>query len=346
MNQLSDYDYELPEDLIAQVPAEERSNSKLLILDRNSGNIYHKRFYEIGPFLKPGDALVINNTQVIPARIRARRATGGEVEIFLLEQARDTQWKALARPTARLREGERLIVQDGEEVELCYFMGDGIWTIDLGTAANEENLARIGRMPLPHYIKRNKEADPRDALDLERYQTVYGKHPGAVAAPTAGLHFTEPILEALDADKISVVSLTLHVGVGTFAPIRSDDISRHKMHEERYVLSEKSARILNETRQAGGRIVAVGTTSARVLETVAKEDRSIRPGSGRTDIYIYPPYRFKAIDALLTNFHLPRSTLLLLVSAFAGRERILAAYREAIEKRYRFYSYGDAMFIM
>lgn len=341
MNRLSDYSYDLPAELIAQTPASDRSASRLMRLDRVSGKVCHEKFYDLPAQLRPGDALVLNDTRVIPARIEARRATGGRVEIFLLEEKADRSWDALARPTARLKEGERLTLEPEGTAVLEAYRGGGIWSIDF---EGVQPLG-LGRMPLPHYIDRKDGSDPRDDLDRNRYQTVYARSPGAVAAPTAGLHFTEGMLDKVAAMGVRVVKLTLHVGVGTFAPVRESDFTLHKMHTERFNLPAESAETLNKVRREKGRIVAVGTTSARVLETVAADDGTLQAASGETGIYIHPPYRFKALDCLLTNFHLPQSTLLLLVSAFAGRDHILNAYREAVENRYRFYSYGDAMFI-
>ena len=345
MHSISEYSYDLPEELIAQVPAEERSSSKLMVLDRVSGALRHEQFEITLAILKPGDALVMNDTKVIPARVEARRSSGGFVELFLLEQKREGEWEALARPSARIREGEALNLECGGNALMRAYLGSGTWSVRFDSLSAPEDLYRLGRMPMPQYISRDRFSDARDDLDRESYHTVYAAIPGAVAAPTAGLHFTPVLLERAVESGIILVKLTLHVGVGTFAPIREEDITLHRIHEERFVFDEKSAKTLNMVKGSGGRVVAVGTTSARVLETVAHEDGSFHPASGRTSLYIYPPYRFKAVDLLLTNFHLPRSSLLLLVSAFAGRENVIAAYQEAVRKRYRFYSYGDAMLI-
>ena len=345
MHRLSDYAYDLPEDRIAQIPAANREASRLLSLDRSTGALRHGHFFEVPRFLKPGDALVINDTRVIPARIEGARATGGRVEIFLLERLAEGGWKALARPTARLKVGEGIALTAGGVARLDAFLNDGIWRVLFEGIEDEESLYSAGRMPLPHYIQRERDGDPRDDLDRERYQTVYSRHDGAVAAPTAGLHFTEALLDRIEKRGVRIVTITLHVGVGTFAPVRDEDYTRHRMHEERYVLTEESAEGLNAVREGGGRIVAVGTTSARVLETLADENGRFRAAEGSTGIFIYPPYRFRALDALITNFHLPRSTLLLLVSAFASRERLLHAYETAVREGYRFFSYGDAMLI-
>jgi len=342
---ISEYDYHLPEELIAQIPAEERSRSRLMLVDRSSRTLFHKQFCDLLFQLNSGDALVLNQTRVIPARIEACRKSGGKVEIFLLKQTGEDQWEALTRPSSRLKEGETLDLSRGGSARLNEFIGQGIWAVHFTGLPETGGLDEIGRMPLPHYIRRNKSSDPRDTLDQERYQTVFGTKPGAVAAPTAGLHFTESLLQQISVRGVKVVKLTLHVGVGTFAPLREENYTRHRMHPEWFELTADSAEALNRIRDQGGRIVAVGTTSARVLETAAQEDGKLRPASGETRLFIYPPYRFKAVDLLLTNFHLPKSTLLLLVGAFIGREKLLSAYREAVEQKYRFYSYGDAMLL-
>jgi S-adenosylmethionine:tRNA ribosyltransferase-isomerase len=371
---LKDYDYDLPPEMIAQVPAAQRAASRLLVLDRAGGAVRHARFCDLPGLLRPGDVLVLNDTRVIPARLEALRSTGGRVELFLLEPATGASepaagaggargaaaghtprssppepgrwWRALAKSSGRLKAGEALELVRGGRAVLEEFHGGGEWRVSFEGMGAGADLFEKGRMPLPHYIRREWASDPSDGLDRERYQTVYAARDGAVAAPTAGLHFTPEVFERLEAAGVERVFLTLHVGVGTFAPVREKDFRNHVMHAERYTLSEEAAAAVNAARRRGGRIVAVGTTSARVLETVAAEEGAVRPGSGSTGIYIHPPYRFRAVDALVTNFHLPRSTLLLLVSAFAGRERILGAYAEAVARRYRFYSYGDAMLIL
>ena len=345
MHSISEYDYFLPQELIAQTPEAVRSQSRLMVLGHDSESILHKSFYDLCSFLRPGDALVLNDTRVLPARVEARRSTGGKVEIFLLERKSGDQWEALARPTSRLAEGEVLQLNGGGEARLDAYLENGIWAVTFEGHLEGDWLDRVGRMPLPHYIRREKSRDPLDDLDRVRYQTVYGTHDGAVAAPTAGLHFTPELLHEIANLGVDLVKLTLHVGVGTFAPLRVEDITRHEMHSERYILSPEAAESLNQARKAGGRIIAVGTTSARVLETLVREDGRLQPGSGRTSLYIYPPHRFRGTDMLLTNFHLPRSSLLLLVCAFAGREKVMAAYREAVARGYRFYSYGDAMLL-
>lgn len=351
---LIDYDYDLPEELIAQVPTEERSLSRLLVVDRRAEALTHGRFGDLAVFLRRDDLLVMNDTRVIPARIEARRTTGGRVELFLLRPAGndvpsapdEITWIVMAKPSGRLKEGEDLALVRGGRARLRAFRGGGQWEATFSDVEGTAGLFERGRMPLPHYIKRAWEVDERDSIDRTRYQTVYAARDGAVAAPTAGLHFTPGLLETLGEAGVGTAFVTLAVGVGTFAPVRAEDFRSHVMHHEDYEISDATAAAINQTRRAGGRIVAVGTTSARVLETVARDDGLVEPGAGRTGIYIYPPYTFKAVDALITNFHLPRSTLLLLVSALAGRERILGAYAEAVRRGYRFYSYGDAMLIV
>jgi len=345
MQYISDYDYHLPQELIAQVPAPERSQSRLLLLDRKTGSVCHKRFCDVLSLLEPGDALVLNNTKVIPARVEAVRETGGRVEIFCLEMVSKNRWKALAKPTARLKEKESVNLCSGGSACLESYLGSGIWIVSFNEIPNDGGLSDVGRMPLPHYINRERDSDPRDEIDRKRYQTIFSGHAGAVAAPTAGLHFTDQLLDEIENKGITIVKLCLHVGVGTFAPVREDDFTKHAMHEEQYSLSAEGADIINRIKQSGGRIVAVGTTSTRVLETMASDDGKVAPGEGKTGIFIYPPYRFKAVDLLITNFHLPKSTLMLLVSAFSSKAMILNAYKEAIEEKYRFFSYGDAMLI-
>lgn len=359
METLEDYAYDLPPELIAQEPSLLRTASRLLVLDRSGAGVEHRGFEDLPSYLGPNDVLVMNNTKVIPARLEAQRASGGKVELFLLEPANRTphgdrpppseggaSWIALAKPSSRLKVFEQLELCRGGRATLAEFRGGGEWLVRFDDVDGAPGLLERGRMPLPHYIQRERVTDSRDHLDRERYQTVYADVDGAVAAPTAGLHFTQELLATIAARQVQLAYLTLHVGVGTFAPVRAGDYRQHTMHEERYTMTPEAAHLINAARAAGGRIVAVGTTSARVLETVARDDGIVEAREGRTGIYIYPPYRFKAVDMLVTNFHLPRSTLLLLVSAFAERERMLETYRLAVENRYRFYSYGDAMLIL
>jgi S-adenosylmethionine:tRNA ribosyltransferase-isomerase len=338
------FDYALPSELIAQEPAERRDQSRMMVVDREAGSFRDGRFEEIVDLLRPGDCLVLNDTRVIPARLVGRRMpTGGKAEVFLIRRLGEWEWEVLAKPGKKLRPGTQVSFGDGkltvsitEESEgglrRARFRGVGRW---------EALLDELGSTPLPPYIKR---PEPR-AEDRERYQTVYARHDGAVAAPTAGLHFTPEILTRLADLGVETATVTLHVGWGTFQPVDAEQVEDHVIHEEYYEVSPAAADLINAVRPAGGRIVAVGTTTVRALETCASAG-CVRPGSGWTRCFIYPGYRFQAVDALLTNFHLPRSSLLMLVSAFAGRELTLEAYRAAVERRYRFYSYGDCMFFV
>lgn len=337
----SDFYYDLPQELIAQDPLEDRSSSRLMMLDRKTGEVEHHIFKDIVDYLNPGDCLVINNTKVIPARLIGRReGHEGKVEVLLLKRKSDNIWETLVKPGKKCRIGSRLefgegllkaevvdIVEDGNR--LIRFEYEGIF---------EEILDQLGQMPLPPYIT-------HELKDRNRYQTVYAKNDGSAAAPTAGLHFTPELLEQIRAKGVAVAEVTLHVGLGTFRPVKVDDVTAHHMHSEFYQISAETAQLINERRKNGGRIIAVGTTSTRTLETAAAEDGSLKECSGWTDIFIYPGYQFKAVDALITNFHLPESTLVMLVSALAGKEHIMAAYAEAVKERYRFFSFGDAMFI-
>ena len=338
----SDFYYDLPESLIAQTPVEPRDHSRLLVYHRSTGEIEHKHFYDIIDYLHAGDALVVNETRVIPARLLGvKEDTGVPVEVLLLRRRNATDWETLVRPGRRLRPGAVCSFGDGllrceilENVEeiggrVVRFRCDGVF---------EEVLDRLGEMPLPPYIHEKLQ-------DTGRYQTVYAKQDGSAAAPTAGLHFTPELLERILAKGITVVPILLHVGLGTFRPVKEEDAEKHVMHSEFCQVTEKAAETLNRIRSAGGRIVCVGTTSVRTLETMATADGMIHPGAGDTAIFIYPGVRIKAVDALITNFHLPQSTLLMLVSALTGREEALRAYRIAVEEKYRFFSFGDAMFI-
>ncbi len=338
----SSYFYDLPQELIAQDPLEERSASRLMVLDRNTGETKHRHFYEIGEYLREGDCLVINNTRVIPARLIGKREPGGGAcEILLLKRLSDVRWECIVRPGKRLREGARVSFGDGLlEGQISSVLPDGNRHIDFEfEGIFEEILDRLGEMPLPPYITHKLS-------DRERYQTVYAKFDGSAAAPTAGLHFTDSLLSDLESKGIRRAEVTLHVGLGTFRPVKEDDLRNHIMHTEHYEVTQETADLINRTRQEGGRIISVGTTSTRTLESVTDESGIVHPGSGETDIFIYPGYHFRAIDGLITNFHLPESTLIMLVSAFAGRENVLAAYEEAVRERYRFFSFGDAMLIV
>ena len=337
----ADFDYDLPQELIAQDPLEQRDSSRLLILDKETGERTHKIFHDIIDYLHEGDCLVINNTKVIPARlIGEREGTGGKVEVLLLKRRSDNVWETLVKPGKKARPGMRLsfgggllhaevqeVVDEGNR--LIRFEYEGIF---------EEILDQLGQMPLPPYITHQLK-------DKNRYQTVYAKYEGSAAAPTAGLHFTEELLEQIQAKGVKIARVTLHVGLGTFRPVKVEDVTEHHMHTEFYHVSEEAADIINETKKQGGRVICVGTTSCRTIESAADDQGIVHATEGDTDIFIYPGYQFKVLDCLITNFHLPESALLMLVSALAGKENIMAAYREAVEMRYRFFSFGDAMFI-
>ena len=340
---LHDFYYDLPEELIAQDPLADRSSSKLMVLDKKTGRTEHRIFKDIIEYLNPGDCLVINDTKVIPARlIGEKEGTGAAIEVLLLKRKEDmaNTWEVLVKPGKKARPGTRISFGDGKLVgeiidiveegdRLIQFSFDGIF---------EEILDELGQMPLPPYITHKLE-------DKNRYQTVYAKHEGSAAAPTAGLHFTNELLAEIEAKGVKIARVTLHVGLGTFRPVKVENILDHHMHSEYYEVSEEAADTINSVRQSGGRIIAVGTTSTRTLESVAYTHGCIKPCRGWTDIFIYPGYEFKAIDCLITNFHLPESTLIMLVSALAGKDNVMAAYREAVENSYRFFSFGDAMFI-
>ena len=335
-----DFWYELPEELIAQTPLQQRDTSRLCVLDRKTGAIAHKHFYDILDYLNPGDCLVMNDSRVLPARLLGHRPTGGAVVVLLLRDLGDKKWECLCKPGRKMQSGNEVIFGNGEltatvaEVletgnRVVEFHYEGIFL---------EVLERLGKMPLPPYIKAELE-------DQERYQTVYSREVGSAAAPTAGLHWTPELLEKVRQKGVKTAFVTLHVGLGTFRPVKAENILEHHMHSELCMISEETARLLNETKATGGRIICVGTTSCRTLESLVKEDGSFEAGSKWTEIFIYPGYEFKAMQGLITNFHLPESTLVMLVSAFAGRENVLNAYHEAVKERYRFFSFGDAMFI-
>lgn len=344
---LSLYEYDLPREMIAQTPAERRDASRLMVLRRDTGGTAHSTFHEIGHFLKSGDLLVLNNTRVFPARVFGFRASTGRVEVLFLRDLGEGTWEAMVRCNGRPRAGEFLRLEGGRlTVRLLKDTADGTWHVGLPKGTDLlAVLQDIGHMPLPPYVKRGPDR-ALEPMDRERYQTVYAAETGAVAAPTAGLHFTRELLEALRRDGVGTTEITLHVGPGTFRPIRQADIRDHKMHGEFYRISPEAAGRIAETKQSGGRVVVVGTTTSRALEAAGASPEGFAPREAWTDLYIHPPYAFKVVDVLVTNFHLPRSTLLVMVSAFAGRERILAAYEEAKREGYRFYSYGDAMLIV
>ena len=336
----SDFDFYLPEELIAQTPLEKRDGSRLLVLDKESGAMEHRHFYDLPEYLRAGDCLVLNNSRVLPARLIGTRPGGGAVELVLLRDLGEGRWECLSRPGRKTKPGTELFFGGGElkaTVEAVAEGGNRIVKFDY-QGIFLEVLERLGKMPLPPYIK-------EELQDPERYQTVYSRELGSAAAPTAGLHFTNELLEKIQAMGVKVCYVTLHVGLGTFRPVKEDEIENHEMHSEFCIIPENTARTVTETKQNGGRIVAVGTTSCRTLESFAKDDGTLEACSDWTDIFIYPGYSFKCIDALVTNFHLPESTLIMLVSALAGREHILNAYKTAVEEKYRFFSFGDAMFI-
>ncbi len=344
---IDELDYDLPDELIAQVPADRREDARLLVLDRASGALHHRHVVDIPDLLHPGDLLVANDTRVLPARLFAVRDTGGHVEIFLLEAATGGAWRALVRARGTLRPGEELAIQDDGAVRLLASEGSGQWLVEGVHDDLDALMDRAGRMPLPPYIRREPHGDERDALDRERYQTVYASQGGAVAAPTAGLHLSMDTLELIASMGAELAHVTLHVGLGTFSPVRAERITDHTMHPERYEISEYTAAAVRAAKAEGRRVICVGTTTVRALEGAAavSADGLPEPGGGHTDLFITPGYEFRVVDALLTNFHLPRSTLIALVGAFAGLERLLDTYGVAVQERYRFYSYGDAMFV-
>lgn len=337
----SDFYFELPQELIAQDPLEDRSASRLLVLHKETGAVEHHTFKEITNYLRPGDCLVLNNTKVIPARLMGvKEDTGAAIEVLLLKRRDNDVWETLVKPGKKARPGTKLVFGDGilraevldvveEGNRLIQFQYEGIF---------EEALDRLGEMPLPPYITHKLQ-------DKTRYQTVYAKYDGSAAAPTAGLHFTKELLSQIEEMGVKIAYVTLHVGLGTFRPVKADNILEHHMHSEHYQVTQETADIINRTKENGGRVICVGTTSCRTVESAADENGRVQAGCGDTEIFIYPGYRFKVLDCLITNFHLPESTLVMLVSALAGREHVLAAYREAVEERYRFFSFGDAMFV-
>lgn len=338
-----EFDFDLPDELIAQRPAP-RGASRLLLLDRSAAGVDHRQVSDLPGLLEPGDLLLMNDTRVIPARVYAHRTTGRRFEILLLRELGDGAWESLLRPGARARVGERLVLGDAGEVILTERRDEGRWAVNFEPRLELDRLDRIGEMPLPPYINRPGGATTEDR---ETYQTVYASTPGAVAAPTAGLHFTRELLGKIEDLGVEPVFVTLHVGLGTFRPVTAERVADHRMHSEWYSFSEATAGIVNEAVSHGRRIVCVGTTSVRALEgALAAGGGTVEPGDGWTDIFITPGFEFRGVGAMLTNFHLPKSTLLMLVSAFAGRDRALRAYREAIASRYRFFSYGDAMLIL
>lgn len=340
---LKDFYFELPNELIAQEPLIKRDNSRLMVLDKDSGNITHRVFSDIKEYLRRGDCLVLNDTRVIPARLFGKRkSTGAAIEILLLERKSLNTWECLVKPGKKCRVGDVVVFgeEDELECEIKEIIDGGNRIIEFKyEGAFEAILDKLGKMPLPPYIT-------KELADRERYQTIYSKYEGSAAAPTAGLHFTPELIEEIKDLGVRVVFVTLHVGLGTFRPVKIDNITEHKMHEEQYSVSQETANVINETKLSGGRIFCVGTTSVRTLESVSNEESIVEAGSGSTGIFIYPGYKFKVADVIITNFHLPESTLLMLISAFSSRENVLNAYKTAVEEQYRFFSFGDAMLIV
>ena len=335
-----DFWYDLPEELIAQTPLERRDASRLMVLDRSSGQVAHRHFYDIIDYLQPGDCLVMNDSRVLPARLLGHRPTGGAVEVLLLRDLGQKRWECLVKPGKKMQAGQEVVFGNGElTATVTAVQDDGNRVVEFHyEGIFLEVLEGLGKMPLPPYIK-------AELADRERYQTVYSREVGSAAAPTAGLHFTTELLDKIRAKGVKTAFVTLHVGLGTFRPVKADNIMEHHMHSELCMMSKETADMLNETKSSGGRVICVGTTSCRTLESLVNEDGSFEARSRWTEIFIYPGYSFKAMDALITNFHLPESTLVMLVSAFAGREHVLSAYAHAVQERYRFFSFGDAMYI-
>lgn len=345
--QLSDFDYELPEELIAQKPASKRTQSKMMVLDKASKNIEHKHFFDIVDYLDENDVLVLNDTKVFPARLLGQKITGANVEVFLLKEHETKQWEALIKPSKRVNGGNIIKISDELYAKTLVKLDGGKWLVELGYKGNlNEILQRVGNIPLPPYIERKLDNESLKKLDFKRYQTVFAKQSGSVAAPTAGLHFTKEILAKLKKKGVQICYVTLNVGLGTFKPVKCENILEHKMDSESFEISKKTAKIINDAKKSGKKIVAVGTTSVRTLETCYQKHGEIKACKDNSCLFIYPPYEFKVVDKLITNFHLPKSTLIMLTSAFAGKEFVFEAYQKAIEEKYRFYSYGDCMLIL
>ena len=344
---VSDFDYELPEELIAQMPADKRENSRMLVLNRATHTIEHKHFYDIVDLIEPDSLLVLNDTKVLPARLRGEKETGAKIEIFLLKQTIEDCWDVLIKPSKRVKPGTIVKISNELSVEVLKRLeDDGEWSVRLLFDGDIlDVLHRNGNIPLPPYIERKIQSDELNKLDFERYQTVYARDEGSVAAPTAGLHFTQDILKKLADKGVEIKYVTLNVGLGTFRPVKCENVLEHKMHSEAFEISEDTACAVNKAKREGRKIIAVGTTTVRTLETAYKQFGEVKACRSASELFIYPPYEFKVVDNLITNFHLPKSTLLMLVSALAGKEFIFEAYREAIAQKYRFYSYGDCMYI-
>lgn len=345
---LSEFDYNLPEELIAQLPADRRENSRMLVLNRDRHSISHKHFYDIVDLIESNSLLVLNNTKVLPARLYGTKDTGAKIEIFLLKQLENDEWEVLIKPSKRVKSGTLIQVSEELSVEVLRRLEeDGEWLVRLIYQGGNilEVLHRNGNIPLPPYIERKLQSEEIKKLDFERYQTVYAKDEGSVAAPTAGLHFTKEILRKLKEKGVEIAYVTLNVGLGTFRPVKCENVLEHKMHSETFEITQEAADMINKAKKDGRKIIAVGTTTVRTLETAYQKFGEIKACHDHSELFIYPPYEFKVIDNLITNFHLPKSTLLMLVSALAGKEFIFEAYKEAIENRYRFFSYGDCMYI-
>ena len=347
---ISEFDYNLPEGLIAQMPADKRENSKMLVLDRQNRTFEHKHFFDIVEYLKDDDLLVLNDTKVIPARLfGTKEETGAKIEVFLLEAQKEGSsiWSCLIKPSKKVKIGTKITISEELKANVIKKLeDDGEWLVDLEYKGDLfDILHKIGNIPLPPYIERKIQTEEQKQFDIERYQTVYARDEGSVAAPTAGLHFTKEILKKLEDKGVEIAYVTLNVGLGTFRPVKCENILNHKMHSETFEISEQAANAINEAKSKGKNIVAVGTTSVRTLETAYQKNGKIQACKGSSELFIYPPYEFKVVDKLLTNFHLPKSTLLMLVSAFAGKDYIFEGYKQAVDNQYRFFSYGDCMFI-
>lgn len=343
---VSEFDYILPEELIAQTPTEQRTHSKMMVLDKSTQKVENKHFFDIIDYLCENDVLVLNDTKVIPARLFGQKITGAKVEVFLLKELQNKQWEALLKPSKRINEGNIIKISDDLAVRAKTLLEGGKWIIELAYSKDiYEIIDKIGNIPLPPYIERKMTDETLKKLDYSRYQTVFAKQAGSVAAPTAGLHFSQEILEQLKAKGVQICYVTLNVGLGTFRPVKCENILEHKMDSESFEISANTAKIINDAKKTNKKIVAVGTTSVRTLETAFRKYGEIKECKDSSQLFIYPPYEFKVVDKLLTNFHLPKSTLLMLVSALAGRDFIMNSYQEAINNKYRFFSYGDCMFI-
>ncbi len=344
---VSDFDYDLPEELIAQMPADKRENSKMLVLNRNDKTIAHKHFFDIVDYVDSNSLLILNNTKVLPARLYGTKDTGAKIEVFLLEAKTGNEWSCLIRPSKRVKPDTIIKISDELSVKAIKRLeDDGEWLVEILCEGNLfDVLHKVGNIPLPPYIERKLQTEDIKNFDMERYQTVYAKDEGSVAAPTAGLHFTTEILDKLKAKGVEIAYVTLNVGLGTFRPVKCENILDHKMHSETFNITKETADIINKAKLNGKKIIAVGTTTVRTLETAFQQFGEIKECHSHSELFIYPPYEFKVIDSLITNFHLPKSTLLMLVSALAGKDFIFKAYQEAIENKYRFFSYGDCMFI-